>query len=155
MLPEFYQNHLKSQLSLAEYIFLKIFINLLQSIKKVNLEKLANALPLPIKFESRRKRLQRFLSLPKLTIEDLWFPIVEEFLKRYFTDEKLIYLAIDRTNWCYINLLMVSLIWDKRAFPLYFPLLPKLGSSNLKEQQSILSKVIPILKNYNICVLGD
>ncbi|NEO77611.1 MAG: IS4 family transposase, partial [Moorea sp. SIO4G3] len=52
MLPEFYQNHLKSQLSLAEYIFLKIFINLLQSIKKVNLEKLANALPLPIKFES-------------------------------------------------------------------------------------------------------
>ncbi|NEQ86816.1 MAG: IS4 family transposase, partial [Moorea sp. SIO2I5] len=72
MLPEFYQNHLKSQLSLAEYIFLKIFINLLQSIKKVNLEKLANALPLPIKFESRRKRIQRFLSLPKLTIEDLW-----------------------------------------------------------------------------------
>ena len=155
MLPEFYQNHLKSQLSLAEYIFLKIFINLLQSIKKVNLEKLANALPLPIKFESRRKRLQRFLSLPKLTFEDLWFPIVEELLKRYFTDEKLIYLAIDRTNWCYINLLMVSLIWDKRAFPLYFTLLPKLGSSNLKEQQSILSKVIPILKNYKICVLGD
>ena len=117
----------------------------------------------------------------------MWFPIVEELLKRYFTDEKLIYLAIDRTNWCYINLFMVSLIWDKsdaarswggsavlgvspmsncrgfpherlhqdRAFPLYFTLLPKLGSSNLKEQQSLLSKVIPILKNYKICVLGD
>ncbi|NEQ81200.1 MAG: IS4 family transposase, partial [Moorea sp. SIO2I5] len=46
MLPEFYQNHLKSQLSLAEYILLKILLNLLQSIKKVNLEKIANALPL-------------------------------------------------------------------------------------------------------------
>ncbi|NEO02138.1 MAG: IS4 family transposase, partial [Moorea sp. SIO3I7] len=44
MLPTFYQNHLKSQLSLADYIFLKILINLLQLIKKVSLEKLANAL---------------------------------------------------------------------------------------------------------------
>ena len=52
MLPEFYQNHLKSQLTLAEYIFLKILLHLLQSIKKVSLEKLASALPLPIKFES-------------------------------------------------------------------------------------------------------
>ena len=47
MLPTFYQNHLKSQLTLAEYIFLKILLHLLQSIKKVNLEKLASALPLP------------------------------------------------------------------------------------------------------------
>lgn len=42
-----------------------------------------------------------------------------------------------------------------RAFPIYFTLLPKLGSSNLTEQQSILSKVIPIFKNYKVCVLGD
>ncbi len=37
ILPELYQKHLKSQLSLADYIFLKILIALLQSIKKVNL----------------------------------------------------------------------------------------------------------------------
>jgi hypothetical protein len=126
MLPEFYQNHLKSQLTLAEYIFLKILLHLLQSIKKVSLEKLASALPLPIKFESRRKRIQRFLSLPNLTIEKVWFPIIEEILKRYFAPEKIIYVAIDRTNWCRINLFMVSIIWDKRAFPIYFSLLPKL-----------------------------
>ncbi len=81
MLPVYYQNHLKSQLSLAEYLFLKILLNILQSIKKVNLEKLANALPLPIKFESRRKRIQRFLSLPNLTIEKIWFPIVITWLE--------------------------------------------------------------------------
>jgi hypothetical protein len=52
MLPKFYQNHLKSQLTLAEYIFLKILLHLLQSIKKVQTEKLASALPLPIKFVS-------------------------------------------------------------------------------------------------------
>ena len=71
MLPIFYQNHLKSQLSTAEYLFLQILLNLLQVIKKVNLEKLANALPLAIKFESRRKRIQRFLSLPNLTFEKI------------------------------------------------------------------------------------
>ena len=41
MLPRLYQTHLKSQLNLADYIFLKILLHLLQSIKKVNLEKLA------------------------------------------------------------------------------------------------------------------
>ena len=60
ILPKFYQTHLKSQLSLADYILLQILLHLLQSIKKVNLEKLASALPLPIKFQSRRKRIQRF-----------------------------------------------------------------------------------------------
>jgi hypothetical protein len=50
---------------------------------------------------------------------------------------------------------MVSIIWDKRAFPIYFILLPKLGSSNLKEQQNAIAKVIPLFKEYKICVLGD
>ncbi len=40
MLPQFYQTHLKSQLNLADYIFLKILLHLLQLIKKVNLENL-------------------------------------------------------------------------------------------------------------------
>lgn len=155
MLPKFYQNHLKSQLSTAEFIFIKILLILLQSIKKVSLEKLANALPLAIKFESRRKRIQRFLSLPNFTIEKIWFPIIKEWLSRYFRPEKIIYIAIDRTNWNCTNLFVVSVIWDKRAFPIYFELLPKLGSSNIAEQQNLLSKVIPLFKDYKVCVLGD
>jgi len=155
MLATLYQKHLKSQLSLAEYLLLKILIHLLQSIKEVTLEKLANALPLAIKFESRRKRIQRFLSLPNLTIEKVWLPIIQELIANYFPDKKIIYIAIDRTNWSRINLLMVSVIWGKRAIPIYFSLLPKLGSSNLTEQQKILSPVIAILKDYKICVLGD
>ncbi|QYX34022.1 IS4 family transposase [Sphaerospermopsis torques-reginae] len=155
MLPLFYQKHLKSQLSLAEYLFLKILVNILQSIKNVNLERLANGVPLPIKFESRRKRIQRFLSLPNLTIEKIWFPIIQEWLSIYFTKEKIIYVAIDRTNWNRINLFMVSVIWDKRAFPIYFKLLPKLGNSNISEQQQLLAKVMPLFQNYKVCVLGD
>ena len=104
---------------------------------------------------SRRKRIQRFLSLPNLKIEKIWFPIIEELLKKYFTHNKVIYLAIDRTNWCRINLFMVSIIWDKRAFPIYFSLLPKLGSSNITEQKDIIEKFIHLFKDYKICILGD
>jgi hypothetical protein len=42
-----------------------------------------------------------------------------------------------------------------RAFPIYFELLPKLGSSNISEQQDLISKVIPVFENYKICILGD
>lgn len=123
--------------------------------KQVNLERLASALPIPIKFESRRKKLQRFLSLPALNIEKIWLPIVKEWLGKYFLEGRIVYIAIDRTNWGLINLMVISVIWDKRAFPIYFELLPKLGSSNISEQTSILSKVIPVFNNYKLCVLGD
>lgn len=43
---------------------------------------------------------------------------------------------------------MISVVWDKRAFPVYFELLPKLGSSNLDEQKAALSKSLEIFKNY-------
>ncbi|BAZ41582.1 transposase [Calothrix sp. NIES-4101] len=155
MLPELYQKHLKSQLSLADYIFLKILIALLQSIKKVSLETLATVLPIPITFESRRKKIQRFLSLPNLSIEKIWFPIITAWLETEFTSEKIIHVVIDRINWACVNLFMVSVVWDKRAFPVYFELLPKLGSSNIHEQTAIISKVLPLLNNYTICVLGD
>ncbi|GAX45666.1 transposase [Tolypothrix sp. NIES-4075] len=155
MLPLFYQTHLKSQFSLAEYLLLKILINILQLRKKVSLETLATALPIPIRFESRRKKIQRFLSLPNLKIEEIWFPIVTTWLEANFTSEKIIYVVIDRTNWACVNLFMVSVVWDKRAFPVYFELLPKLGCSQIDEQKLILSKVLPLFNNYKICVLAD
>jgi hypothetical protein len=155
MMPVFYQTHLKSQLSLAEYLFLKILIALLQSIKNVSLESLATALPLPILFESRRKKIQRFLSLPSLKVETIWFPIVTNWLANYFLDSQAIYLVIDRTSWGYINLFMISVVWDKRAFPIYFELLPKFGASKFEEQKAVLTKVLPLFKPYKVVVLGD
>lgn len=87
MIPEFYQIHLKSQLTWAEYLLLNILLNLLQSIKKVSLESLATALPVPIIFESRRKKIQRFLSLPNLTVENIWFPLVTLGLSKNFNSQ--------------------------------------------------------------------
>ena len=73
MLPPLYQTHLESQLEDSELLFFNLLINVLQDIKEVSLEKIANALPIPILFESRRKKVQRFLSLPILNVEKIWF----------------------------------------------------------------------------------
>ena len=93
--------------------------------------------------ESRRKKVQRFLSLPILNLDSLWFPIITNWLVKEFTDNQTIYLVIDRTSWYCSNLIMISIIYDKRSVPVYFELLPKLGSSNLSEQKKILTKVLP------------
>lgn len=155
MFPLFYQTHLQSQLSRSEYLLLTILLNLLQSIKQVKLETLATALPFPITFDSRRKKIQRFLSLPQLTVEKIWLPIIQCWLSTKFKPQQVLYLAIDRTNWGCINLLMISLIWDKRALPVYWELLPKQGNSNLEKQTAAISKVLPLFKEYKVVVLGD
>ena len=71
MVPAFYQTHLQSQLSRAEYLLLTCLITLLQTIKQVRLETLATALPLPITVDSRRRKVQRFISLKSLTFEHI------------------------------------------------------------------------------------
>jgi hypothetical protein len=101
-------------------------INVLQDIKEISLEKLANALPLPILFESRRKKVQRFLSLPVLQLPKIWFPLIKDWLAQNFTSRDAIYLVIDRTKWERKNLIMISVIYDQRAIPIYFEFLPKL-----------------------------
>jgi hypothetical protein len=155
MLPKFYQTHLRNQLKLADYLTLSIIINLLQSIKQVNLEKLATAYPLPIKFESRRRKLQRFLSLPQWNVETIWLPLINQWLEEQVKPGQSLYIAIDRTRWKLVNILFISVIWNRRAIPLYFELLPKQGNSNLSEQTTALVKVLSLLKKYHIIVLGD
>jgi hypothetical protein len=113
------------------------------------------ASPLPILFESRRKKIQRFLSLPIFQIEKLWFGIIKSWLAEYFHENKTIYVVIDRTSWGCVNLIMVRIIYDDRAIPLYWELLPKLGSSNLTEQKKVFSKVLPLLTSHKTVVLGD
>lgn len=155
MLPSLYQSHLENQLKDSELLFFNLMINVLQQIKEVSLEKLANALPLPILFESRRKKVQRFLSLPALQIQKIWFPIIKGWLEQNFTTGEALYLVIDRTKWERKNLLVVSLIYDQRAIPIYFEFLPKLGNSDFAEQSRVFSQVLPLFKNYQTIVLGD
>lgn len=155
MLPLLYQNHLKNQLSESQLLFLNLLINVMQKIKEVSLEKIAAALPIPILFDSRRKKIQRFLSWPIWNIQSIWLTIIESWLAQKFVTNQTIYLAIDRTNWKQKNLLMISIIYDKRAMTVYFELLPKLGSSSFAEQTKVFSQVLKLFKSYRTVVLGD
>ena len=155
MLLSLYQISLENQLEPSELLFLSLMINVLQDVKQVSWEKLATVLPLPILFASRRKKIQRFLSLPSFNIETLWFPIIEKWLGQKFVKDQAIYMAIDRTSWCQLNLRMISIIYDQRAIPVYWQLLPKLGSSNLTEQTTAISRVLPVFTRYKPVFLGD
>jgi hypothetical protein len=155
MLPTFYQTHLQKQLTHAQFILLKILLDLIQSEKQVSLERLARVFPYPIMVESRRRKLQRFLDLPQLTLTLIWFPLIAYWLTTYCSAGQTISIAIDRSQWGCINLFTLVLIWHKRAIPLYWCLLPKLGNSNLQEQTFALQQVLPLLKEYKVIVLGD
>jgi hypothetical protein len=130
MLLSLYQKHLENLLETSDLLLLNILINILQNIRDISIEKIATALPIPILFESRRKKLQRFLSLPIIDIKKIWFPIIIDWLSNNFTPNETIYLVIDRTCWGKKNLMMFSIVYDQRSIPIFFELLPKLGSSN-------------------------
>jgi len=76
---------IKPSLHVYHYLFFYLIIIIIQDTKNVKLEKIAESLPLPIKFSSRRKKLQRFLSLPVFQLKTLWFPIIREWTKQTFT----------------------------------------------------------------------
>jgi hypothetical protein len=97
----------------------------------------------------------RFLKLPCLEIETRWFPLVQEIIKTKIAKAQSLKLTIERTQWRDKNVFVISLIWDKRAIPLYWQLLDKRGSSNLAEQKSLITRILELLKDYKIIILGD
>ena len=155
MIAKEYQDFLKNELHYSTYLLLTLLVTTLQLVKQVKLEVLAESLPLPIKLESRRKKLKRFLKLDELTIESLWFPCVKHLLEIMFNPNDTVYLAIDRTSWGLINILVVSVIYDHRAWPVYWTFLDKKGNSNLTEQKAVLTKSLDLLAEYTPVVLGD
>ncbi|MBD1943570.1 IS4 family transposase [Coleofasciculus sp. FACHB-712] len=156
MLPKFYQNCFQNVLTPGQYKMLSILIMLLQFHKTVTIEKLATVFPQPIRFESRRRSIQRFLLLPQLTIQYLWFPLIKKWIKNsQITKEKRLIFAIDRTQWRSQNLFVISLIEQKRAIPVYWLLLPKRGCSNLAEQKKLIRPLLRLFKGYRMLVLGD
>ena len=154
MLPLFYQNCLSSQLKKTEYLTLVIVVCLLQIHKQVSIERLATVWSYPVLFESRRRNLQRFFKLPVLRIQTLWFPLVKYILNTAFKNQSVLMLAIDRTQWRHNNFFFISLIWSQRAIPLYWEILPKRGSTNLQEQQNLITPVLDLLQDYQIIILG-
>ena len=128
-----YQTLLASKLSERQYWLLTLLLKTLQCIKDVKLEQLAHQLPLPILMDSRRRKLQRFLSLRHWTVEQIWWPIILNWLTRKFPPTSTLYVALDRTQWGHTNFIVISLIYRRRAIPIDFKLLNKLTNQELKK----------------------
>lgn len=155
MLPLFYLDYLKTYLPDSELLTLQILVWLLQVHRQVRIERLASSFPYPIKCESRRKKIQRFLTNPRLSLPLLWFPLIKKIIKSQFKQSDRLILTIDRTQWKANNISMVCVIWKKRALPIYWLLLPKKGSSNFYEQVATIRPVLKLLKEYKLVVIGD
>jgi hypothetical protein len=78
----------------------------------------------------RRRHVQRFLALRSLNILALWFPLIREILADQIKAGSQLIIAIDRTQWRENNVLMVSAIYQKRAFPIFWTLLDKKGAKH-------------------------
>ena len=50
---------------------------------------------------------------------------------------------------------MISVVWRKRALPIYWVLLEKKGSSNVKEQIALIRPVLRLFCQYELVILGD
>ncbi len=99
MLPELYLTPLQSQLSASQLVTLEMLVWLLQFHKQVRIERLAACFPLPILYESRRRHIQRFLVLPKLSIPLLWFPLIKSIVLTQIQPGTQVIIPLDRTQW--------------------------------------------------------
>ena len=107
----FYQDHIKQKLSPSQVITLQILLYLISVHKTVQISKLSNYFPLPIKLESKRKHIQRFLTLKELSQALFWFPLVKKIIENLFSFSSELVLILDRTQWQNTNILMISLAW--------------------------------------------
>ena len=98
ILPEFYTTCLAKYLSPSQILTLEILIWLLQVHKQVRIERLAACLPIPILYESRRRHLQRFLVLRKLSVPLVWFPLIKCILKTQIPLGSRLVVPLDRTQ---------------------------------------------------------
>jgi hypothetical protein len=93
-----------------------ILLDLIQSEKQVRLERLVGVFPYPITAESLRRKLQRFLDLPQLTIELIWFQFITYWLTTYCSVGQTLSIAIDRSQWGCINLFTIALPKAKKGY---------------------------------------
>jgi hypothetical protein len=95
------------------------------------------------------------LKLPALNIKKLWFSLIKYILRTQFNKLKDLIVAIDRTQWRDRNIFFICLIWQQRALPLYWQILPKKGCSNIREQKKLIRAIFSLLNKYKFVLIGD
>ena len=109
-------------------------------VKTVNLAQLATAFPGPAEIDSHYRRLQRFFQYLHLQPAR-----VATFVVAFLPDAPYT-LALDRTQWMLarvpINFLVLSVVHDGIAFPLFWQLLAKKGNSNTPILRTVFDRAV-------------
>ena len=123
-------------------------------VKTVSLAQLATAFPGSAEIDSHYRRLQRFFQYLQLQPAR-----VATFVLAFLPDAPYT-LALDRTQWMLgrmpINFLVLSVVHDGIAFPLFWRLLDKKGNSNTQERIDLLAQFLKVLGSDKIdCLVAD
>ncbi|MDJ0595787.1 MAG: hypothetical protein QNJ72_38370 [Pleurocapsa sp. MO_226.B13] len=94
-----HQSHVQKYLTKSQILTLQLLIWLIQTQKDVRIERLASCLPIPILYESRRKKIQRLLISSSLSLSLFWFPIIKSIVEKEFKRSERLILVLDRTQW--------------------------------------------------------
>ena len=122
--------------------------------RTVNLKELSVAFPGKAYEDFYYKRLQRFFL--EVQIE---FALVAKLVASLLPYDEFV-LSIDRTNWKFsvtnINFLVLGVVHDGVAFPIFWMLLGKQGNSNTKERIYLIDHFIEIFGLEKLdCILDD
>src|SRR5262249_8696148 len=123
--------------------------------KSLQIGQILTALPLAGTRDSLKKRVQRFLRNPSVTVEVYYAPLARRILQRLAGGGARMHLTVDRTEWRDFNLLYVCVGWRGAGLP---PLLGILGpgASSFAEQKELLAVVARWLPpRADVLLLGD
>nr|ADA82580.1 transposase [uncultured bacterium psy1]ADA82594.1 transposase [uncultured bacterium psy1] len=139
---------------LARIKCLSCLIIALFKVKTVNFAELATAFSGSAKVDSHYRRIQRFFKEVELKQDTLARLVTSLLPYDQFV------LSIDRTNWmlgCFaINFLVLSIVHQGTAFPVFWLLLPKKGNSNTKERIELINQFLDVFGSHKIQYLtGD
>jgi hypothetical protein len=130
--------------NLARIKFLARFLVALITVKTVCLTQIASVFAGEAQPASHYKRIQRFLR-----DFDLDFVVLARFvvaLVQTMGGTAPFILALDRTNWklgkTHINILMLAIVYQGVAFPVFWTLLDKRGNSHTSERKELLERFV-------------
>lgn len=139
----------------ARITFLALFLVALFRVRTVNQDELAGAFSSRARVESNRKRLKRFFCE---------FEFDEDEIARLVMSLAAIpepwTLSLDRTNWSFgsvhFNILMLGVVHEGIAFPLFWTMLPKRGNSNSDERMDLLDRFERVFGHIQVdCLTAD
>jgi hypothetical protein len=123
--------------------------------KSLQVGPIITASPLAGTRDSLKKRVQRFLKNPDVTVDDYYQPLAKRILQRLVRGGSRVHLTLDRTEWATFNVLYVCVGWRGRALPVLWRMLGP-GASSFAEQKELLEVVAQWLpKRAEVLLLGD